>query len=1060
MRSNRITHVNPMAEESSKAKVFTIDPGKPFLKSLIPGILEKVSGRIEDLPEIRLFLPTRRACRDFQTEFLRYFEGTPVLLPKLQPLGDIDADELSLQLAGYDHDIAESELNIPPAISPLKRTLMLARMISQMPDYTRSAEQAIALAGELGKLIDRIHTENLDMGKLADLVPSDFAEHWQITLKFLNILSRTWPEILDEQGCIDAADRRNRLIKTLAKWYRHHRPDEIVIAAGSSGSIPATAELLDSIAHLPRGTVVLPGLDKIMSVQAWQETDHTHPQYALKKLLEKISLKREDIPHWPPSSAKSDTKSGTKSDTLESFPASSARQWLISTAMAPANALDEWAGLGLDGPGREELDKALENVHLVTAQSPEQEARVIALAFREMLEREDKDSTAVLVTPDRNLARRVSATCLRWGMQVDDSGGLPLSRSKVGSFLSLTARAFIDHWRPVSFLSMLKHTLSGPLPDSVKYRFLVREMDKNILRGPAPRQPGPGGLYLHIEEICAGQQQSPGNPDYCDELKELVACIENCGKKFLELVDGNTHSFAAYLNAHIDLCENLAGGPDRLWIHEDGEAAALLLAELNDSRNLIDPLSPRDYLAILSRFMENKAVRPLFGTHPRLRILGQLESRLIDADLVIMAGLNEGTWPPEAEKDPWMSRPMRSSFKMSSPDESIGKAAHDFTQLFNHPQVLLTRSSRVDGMPSVPARWLQRLDAVMEALERKEPDKRFRLNPGPYLYWAEHIDDPKGPYKPVMRPAPNPPLEARPRKLSVTAIEKWMCDPYHVYASKILGLRKLDPPEKDAEAAERGEWIHDVMKEFTRQYPKELPEDPHAQLARIGLELLGPRRQDPSIMGFWWPRFEEIIDWVISHELDWRKIAHPVITEETGSVVLRNTTTANTAQDFTLTARVDRIDVLAAGGAVIIDYKTGSLPSKIRVLNGLSPQLPLEGLIVNDNGFEKLRDHESTILAYWYMPGTYKGNRITDFKTGGKGANALDMTELIERCRLGITSLIAAFDKCDSQGTPLTPYYSIPRPEFAPPEEHQDFAHLARVKEWRVLGDAGNGESS
>ena len=108
-----------------KANVVNIAAGQSFADSLAQGILEQTSGDPLKLSEMLVLLPSRRACRTLREAFLRLSEGKPLLLPRMQPVGDVDADEVALLLAAEED--AADVLDIPPAISPLERQLLLAK---------------------------------------------------------------------------------------------------------------------------------------------------------------------------------------------------------------------------------------------------------------------------------------------------------------------------------------------------------------------------------------------------------------------------------------------------------------------------------------------------------------------------------------------------------------------------------------------------------------------------------------------------------------------------------------------------------------------------------------------------------------------------------------------------------------------------------------------------------------------------------------------------------------------------------------------------------------------
>ena len=1001
--------------------IYNIPAGVGFLPALVRGVLNLVGGRIEALPTVRIYLPTRRACREAQIAFLREFEGRPALMPRLQPLGDTDEDDIAMRLAGLGESISKSDLDIPPPMPGLHRVLILAKLIGQS-DLSMNADTAMRLAEELGRLMDHIHVQGLDMSDLPGLVDgAELSEHWQLTLEFLTILSQNWPEILASYNRIDTADARNRITRLLAKWYRDSQSTDITIAAGSSGSIPATADLLAAIAGLPNGHVILPGLSTHMDEKSWEVLTPSHPQYALKNLLNMMGVERKEVGIWA---------------SQES--ADPARLWLAEEMMRPADTLEKWADLELPRTtSLNDVRESLADMSLTVCESPEQEAQTIALALREIVEQDGK--TATLVTSDRNLARRVCAVCARWGIDLDDSAGAPLPQTRVGSFLLLTAQACHEGLAPLAMLAMLKHPLANCAMDGQIFRQKIRQLEKQALRGPAPES---------FDSLCRDMA------DRDLDLADLLGAIQKAMAPFMDLVgQGKEHDFQEFLKAHIQICESLAGGADYLWRGEDGEGAALLLAELSETAQTLGPgfpgqISSREYLGIIRQFMGRKTVRPKYGVHPRLSILGRLEARLIHADLVIMAGLNEGSWPPEPENDPWMSRPMRANFGLPSPDEGIGKSAHDFVQLFCQKRVLMTRSARVDGTPTVPARWLQRLSAVLKSLtppNKTEKESGLRIEPGPYLDWAEQLDQTGSIPIVAPRPRPSPPVAVRPREMGVTSIEKWMRDPYHIYAEKILKLRKLDPIEKDAEAAEFGNWIHAALHEFVQKYPQDLPLDASDILREIGRRHLGSQLKKPNIRDFWWPRFENIITGYLEHEREWRgrATALPKALESSGAWEV-----PAPAGPFRITAKADRIDQMHDGRYAIIDYKTGTIPQAGHIVRGFAPQLSLEALTVEKGGFEALIPRPVSLLSYWKLSGR---KDTADIKYYGD-SKRYRIEDILPNAEEGVQKLIAVFD------LPQTAYISLPRAKYGIRQEYQDYAHLARVKEWSAGPQDGDGD--
>ena len=742
---------------SAAARILTIAPGRPFLDTLAAGLLAETGGEPERLADYLVLLPTRRACRALGEAFLRVGEGRPLILPAIRPLGDVDEEALVFHLPA-----GAAALTLPPAIPEMRRALLLTRMIlGWKADTDISPDQAVRLAGELARLLDQVQTERLDFRNLGGLAPAEYADHWRDVLKFLEIVTHHWPAILAEQDCIDPADRRNRLLETQARLWRDAPPETPVVAAGSTGSIPATADLLEVVMGLPMGRIVLPGLNGGMdeATRAAVRDEPTHPQYGMLRLLQRLEVAAEAVPEW-------------EADAALSSPPE--RAVLAGEALRPAETTDAWRALGpVSGA-------ALDGVQRVDCANEAEEAGVIALMLRHALEEDGK--TAALVTPDRQLARRVTAELRRWEIEIDDSAGRPLADTPPAVFLRLVARAAGDGLAPVVLLSALKHPIAGGGMERGRFVGLVRGFEKEILRGPRPA-PGIGGL----RELLAA------NPEKAPPFEPLLDAVEHCLGPLAAKLESGAHGFTALIDAHMAAAETLAGtqgedGPARLWAGEDGEALANAISELRQAAPEMEEVAGIDYPALFETLMSGATLRPRYGLHPRLHIWGPLEARLLHADLTILGGLNEGGWPPDPGNDPWMSRPMRAQFGLPPPERRIGLAAHDFAQAFAAPRVALTRAAKSEGAPTVPSRWLTRLDTVLEgagAGDALAPEKDWRA-----LYHA--LSRPETP-SPIGPPEPRPPVEARPRDFRSRASK--------MDARALCDLRRQNPGASPARCA-------------------------------------------------------------------------------------------------------------------------------------------------------------------------------------------------------------------------------------------------------------------
>jgi ATP-dependent helicase/nuclease subunit B len=1008
---------------AAEPSVFTIPAHVPFVDALAAGVAER-HARPDDplaLARVLVLLPTRRACRALQDAFLRHSGGRALLLPRMVPLGDVDEDALPLDLLAME--TAEAAPEVPPAIADMRRRLLLARLVQESAARTGDGglpiDQAVHLAGELSHLLDQVQTERLGFERLADLVPEDYAVHWQLTLQFLEVLTGAWPELLSTEGVIDAAERRNLLLAARAAHWQHNPPPNPVIAAGSTGSIPATADLLAVVARLPAGAVVLPGVDRDLDDAVWDLLEPSHPQFGLRQLLARLDASRDDVDDWPGMAPADDHQR--------------ARARLVSAALRPAPATDDWTGAGpIDAA-------ALAGLTRIDCAGADEEAGVIALIMRDVLNDRDSGRTAALVTPDRGLARRVAGALARWNVVVDDSGGVPLAETPPGVFFRLIVEMIGQDAAPFPLLAALKHPLAAGGLAPGTFRGLVRALEIAILRGPrlAPGLPALAAAARRAVE--AADEEDPELAAAADMLDTVVADAQ----RFADLLAGPARLIGDIVDAHIRFAEALAAsgtqsGAERLWAGDAGESLAGFVTDLTDAGHVLGPVSAVRYPALLEALLAGRTVRPRYGSHPRLAILGPLEARLQRYDVMILGGLNEGTWPPQLAADPWMSRPMRSDFGLPQPERRTGLSAHDFTQALGAGEVYLTRSLRVEGSPTVPARWLTRLEFAAKALGLEPGEMLVRGDK--WLSWhrdlalvllegASAISD-RG------RPRPMPPVAARPRRLSVTEIETWMRDPYAIYARHILKLRALPPLDQAPDAADYGSRIHAVLDRFlNRCLPGPLPDDALAQLIAAGAEMLAPIRALPAVWTFWWPRFERIAEWFIDTETARRATVAETFTEVSGTLVL-----TGPQGPFQLTARADRIDRLSDGRLAIIDFKTGAVPGAPEVVAGFAPQLPLEAAIAAAGGFENVPPGAVGDLAYWRL----SGGRIVG-AVSSVGGDQPD--ELAAQARAGLTHLIEAFDD------PATAYESRPRADWAP--RYSDYEHLARVKEWSAPGTGG-----
>lgn len=971
--------------------LYTIAAGAPFVDALADGLLERHGADPLVLATATILLPTRRACRALREAFLRRADGRPLLLPAIRPLGDVDEEELGLTGA--------AALDLKPALPPMRRQLHLARLLGALPDLGALA-QRVELAGELAAFLDELLIEEVPLDRLDTLAPEEFAAHWQRTLTFLDILRRAWPAHLAEHGAMEAAERRRALTDALVAHWQTAPPAGPVYAAGSTGSIPATARLLRTVAHLPQGAVILPGFD--LGLDATQRRlahdEASHPQHGMLRLLEAIGADATDVRLWPHAEA-------------------GPRVALLRQALLPAAATADWPTLPAPDA------KAREDLHIVDVPTQRDEALAIALLLREALER--PGHTAALVTPDRKLARRVAAELKRWSIDIDDTAGLPLADTPPGAFVRLLARAALPGATPHDWLALAQHRLAR---GGWRYRdFLrhVRHLDERVLRGVP--------FHNGLDDVRPDERASPDFAAWLTTFKDMLAPLRTA------LADGEAAA-TDLIALLFDVAERMADGDERLYRDEAGEALAVFAADALDAAPALGTMDPADLPDLIDALMAGTNVRRQWGRHPRLAIYGLLEARLVRADRVVLAGLNDGTWPPKAETDAFLSRDMRTKLGLPPPERRIGLTAHDFVQAAAGGEVFLTRALKVDGTPTVAARWLLRLDALLG------PAAARALRDHPVARWARHLDDP-GAYRPGARPEPKPPAEARPTALYVTRIEQLIRDPYAVYARDILRLYRLDDIWVAMDARERGDSIHKALEAFVAARmaatADTLDEAATAGLLAALEQQFRATLDDPVKALFWRPHLQRLATWFVADERDRRSQGdRPLALEARGQIVMAD----GLRRAFTLSAKADRIDRMADGTLAVIDYKSGRPPGRKEVEIGLSPQLTLEAAIAARGGFlPAVPAAPAGALIYLRTSGRDEGGERVELSFGDR-KQAVPIPEIVERHHDALLTLLARYEDADM------PY--LPRPRLKFSRYEGDYGQLSRFKEWSAITGA------
>lgn len=968
-----------MFEPSDRPRVFTMPPGADFPAALVRGCLDLTrNAPPEALARVTLFVNTRRMFRRIRELFA---DGKARLLPRTRLLSEIGLDP--------------TLVDVPLPVSPVRRRLELARLVTRLIEADPSLAPGAAvfdLSESLAALMDEMQGEGVAMKDIASLDVSDLSGHWERAQRFLSIVGDYLAAEATNEP--DPEARQRMAVERLAHRWKDHPPTDPVLVAGSTGSRGTTLALMEAVAHLPQGALILPGFDTNLPDEVWEQLrspagSEDHPQFRFSNLFEKLGIGPADTQPWPGSE-----------------PPARDRNRLVSLSLRPAPVTDQWM---TDGPRLGDVSAFCQDLTLIEAPTPRAEAESIAFLLREAAEENRK---AALVTPDRILARRVTAFVDRWGIEPDDSAGRPLALSPPGRLLRHAA-SLIEKRLPLeALLSLLKHPL----------------VHTGSGRGDHLRNTRRLELWLRSRGVP--------HPDtdmlltWTDAPADWIAWIAGI------LKDAPKHGqipLGPMIDHHVALVERLASGhlsahEKSVWDHADGRKARDVMADLRRAAPVGDPVTAQSYERLLSGVLDMAEVRDPVSPHPSIMIWGTLEARVQGADLVILGGLNEGTWPEAPTPDPWLSRKMRLEAGLLLPERRIGLSAHDFQQAIAAPTVVLTRAIRNDTAAPVPSRWLNRLTNLLEGLTDTggpEALASMRARGNLCLMRAKRINQPEFSAPSEPRPSPRPPVSVRPRRLSFTEVERLIRDPYAIYARHVLGVRKINPLRPEADARVKGRILHDIFDRFMNEWRNSDPADPKSRLIAVAREEIARSSHWPVASRMLEARIDDISDWFIREE-----IAHAEKATFLRSEIIAEATFSDA--DFTLHGRADRIDRLSNGDLVILDYKSGKPPSA-KDMAFFNVQLLLEALVAEEGGFA---DFPVSRVA-----------QVGHIGLGSQPERRLHPLTDTEKHKFSMPSvrsrLLKLVEAYDNPGTGYTSRRAMHTVRF-----DGDFDHLARYGEW------------
>lgn len=881
----------------SAARFYSNYPGSDLATLSAAFILERVGK--DSLPNAVVLLPTRRAATALREAFRNIAGDGTLLLPRMISLADVGEELLTL----LGHDALALLQQVPPAMSPSQRQYLLAQQVMlyervrferdraaglQVSESSLRVEHALQLANYLADLQDRCTRANIDLsyGKLKDLVLGDYAEHWKESVAFLDIVGTIWPEVEAEQGQITPAAHEVQLLSALRDAWEQKAPSYPVFAVGSTASQPATASLLSTIARMENGHVVLPGLDPRMAPEAWNAVHESHPYFHLKHLLDANGLTARDV------------------QPLGETP-EHCSIWL--EALCRVEATGQWRTQTI-APER------FSHLRTIACQHAEEEARVITLLMREGLEK--KEGRIALITPDESLMERVAAQLGFYGIAANRLSQGALSNTESGSLVVALMEwlAAPESVRPL--VQLLRHKLVQ-LGDAEQWAGWV-DLFEYESRGISAHNVGQlPAVPTTLRETAAYKALHRVAREVGDMARARVM-----PSVWVARVQGLLQALAPVAGqAHEKLAEGL---------------------EQCAGADILGPLEQQGFAALLAEILDASWRGPQFNAHPQLVMLTPVEARLQRFDRVILGNMVDRLWPGLYGQSPWLNLAQQAELGLPGVEQHATLLAHDVLMHGSCGEVFLTYPQRDAGSPAARSRYLERLLALAEA----QGMKASALEAARYRDLAEQRFD--APFAPEQPPTPRP--SERPKKLSVSLLDKAIGDPFSIYARAILGLRALDELDAEPEPRDLGSRVHAALETLANYWTQHKQGPELVELEAMASTALRDLEGRPAVQLFWSRRIMMALHYVNAREAQRRGA---VLAEERIEQAIDTKHGA-----LLLKGKIDRIE-----GGYLVDYKTGKPPEQSKISQGQAVQLLAYARMRAAQG------HDVAGLEYWGLPG-------------------------------------------------------------------------------------------
>ena len=873
------------------------------------------------LATLRVLLPNRRAITQLQQALFTASGHKPLLLPALYSIGDLQPHEW-LSPEAFSSIEVFGGVARQAWVSELMHGLMQRNIFAAFASEERSFLNATRYAESFLNLRDDCLRAEVSAEALERVVPTEYAAHWSEMLRAFRAVNQALDSYLKAEHRIEPVTYQHRLARLIANTWQESPPAYPLIAAGSTASTLPTALLLHRIRQLPAGQVILPGLDMFMSEAAWREVHVTHPQYHIKQWLEAGGLTRQEVSCIQVGETERDAH--------------------ISRIMLPAAAMDA-ANIA--------RISCLPHINLHVCADDVCEVELTALTIRQSLE--ERAASIHVVSEDDAFITRLAALLGRWEVSLNRAAGLPALHHPAYRMVIMTAELAFLPYQSDRLLAVLRNPQSFP-ELRAEALSLAEWLDKDILRG------------WHAYE----------------NIGDIAALCQRKGKG--TLLEGMLHPalqpeamLSDYFTIHQRILQYVAGN--------DSEASALLegFGEFSTFLTRQPLLNAHEYLALLIQHFARLRIALPVPDNAVVSVMGALEMRLHQADIVIIPQMNKGIWPRFISPEPWLNQAMRRQLGLNFAEHQGALAAHDLCMLLKAPKILLLRARKASDLPTQPSRFFERLQWVCP------------LSPRPQLEAWRELQRLSLPL-PASNAMPTPPVQLRMQRLSATAVETLLRNPFEIYVSHICRLRERYPLDAPFSAADLGSVLHKVMEQASVYYtPSEL--QPYFDRLAILLSKALRGYVAPAQAQFYTRRLQRILHGVIETE----SVRTPVIAEMEAEIAYE-APWVTTAGTVTVSAKIDRIERRRDQTIVLIDHKTGKPPSFRDVSERDRCQLVIAGWLMHTL---ENTPYESMILEYWQLKGAeVLENLAQRVDTGSRGAT-LDWSAVLDR----IASVLAYY---------------------------------------------------